>query len=153
MNETIRNTILDELTTAFPAKPIRLELEAGPYDAWSSYDDRDAFEHGIAGKTWRELSDDFIKAHPDALIFLPSEWFAMLLPAYLWFVVLDDVYNEVPFAVANMLTRTDDSVFDKNISSLTRAQLDVIAKVVEASLHREPMEDVMQAAHESYWRH
>lgn len=152
MNQTTRDAILDELKQVFPASPIELDIEAGRYDAWSSYEAREAFERGVAGKTWRELTDDFLKSHADALIFLPADLFAALLPAYLRFIAQDDVFNGVPFAVATLLTRTDDSLFDRNLASLSRAQVGVVARLVQASLDRAPMEEVMQTAYDSYWR-
>lgn len=152
MNKQAREEILKRLDEAFPALPISMDFDVHPLDGWTTYEDRDAFARNVAHKTWSELPDDLVKAHPDVLFHLPGATFRAVLPAYLRFIASDDVYNEVPFSVANMLTRTDDGIFEQRVSPLAPAQLRIVARIVELSLTREPMEDVMQQAYDSYWR-
>lgn len=145
------------LIESFPARSIeRTDLEA-PSERWGNYDEAEAWRADVLGKSWPELTAAVLERHHGALRYAGNATFALLLPAYLLYLVEHRAFNEVPFTVAGELKRYGDRVnlriFDDRVAQLTADQRSVIRDVVSSLTSREPMEAVMTAAFESYWKH
>ena len=156
LSATVKSELRAALLEVFPPEPIAAEVLANPGEGWQAHESSQAFEAGVVGQAWDGLSAEFLAAHPDALIFLGDAAFIAVVPAYLLYLVENEAYNEVPFAVGVVLTRKPDplqqATFDSRISRLTDRQRGVVKRIIQALIPCAPMEDVMAEAFGSYWR-
>ncbi len=143
------------IAEAFPLQIISQEIFENTKVSWEEYDCVQVFESAVLGKSWDMLDSAFIEAHASAIIYLEQQAFVSIFPAYLSYLVRNEVYSEVPFMVASKLTRTHDELerrmFKRMVNTLSHAQKRVIKQAL-VFLSKNEIEEVMQLALANYWK-
>lgn len=110
------------------AFPIRLIDPSHAFEAWGrTYLDVDRFMAGVSGRTWHDLSPEFLEWMHDAIVFLGPDAFADCIPAFVGAVLVhDDKLSALPRFVISALAPTSFHFADR-IAPLTDVQRRAIA--------------------------
>ncbi len=121
------------LLDAFPPRSLERALLGDSTGFWNTYIYAESFESGCPGKSWDQLTPEFVEFHHGALRWMNERVFAALVPAYLASLLRGDTQNELPDSVLRQLTRREEweDEFDRRAAQLTEAQRAVIARVLE----------------------
>jgi hypothetical protein len=154
-------TLLEQLRTAFPAKPIQ---SAGAFHDWgATYPDGEQYAKQIEGKSWLEVDRAYLLTRSDALGFLGTRHLIAVLPVYLRSLVEEGVWSHAADSLVLLLTKpsADQKTgitlprFEMLVDALTPAQRTAIAEVLRAFAatdeHGSPGKRA-QVALERYWK-
>ncbi len=138
------------IVSAFPAVIIERATIDEPTALWSGYDDADdlaAFE----GKTWRDLPAELLVRHSTLPVYAGDGLFRRTLPAYLQYLLREQTrFNDLPFQLANQLTRKEDPEshpkFDRRTAGFTSEQRAAVRDAIAFLSTRRPMEEAMSRA-------
>lgn len=130
--------ILEQLHTAFPARPIHAQ---GAFrDLGAPNLDAQSYMKQIEGRTWEELDRPYLLRCHDALSVLGVPHIAAVLPVYLRSLMEDGAGSPAVYALLHLLTKRgakqkpgiSRTRFGALVGELTPAQCAVIAVVLRA---------------------
>jgi hypothetical protein len=130
--------ILDQLRTAFPAKPI--QSEEAFRDRGATYADAQPYMKHLEGKTWEELDRAYLVMRHDALSFLGPRYIAAVLPVYLRSLVEEGAGSPAVYTLLHLLTKRGPQKKQGNsrtrfaalVGALTPEQCAAIAVILRA---------------------
>jgi hypothetical protein len=141
-------TLEQALVTAFPAAVIDRPMIDEPTALWLGYPKYPQLAE-LEGKTWLDITDDWLWRNPMLLGFVGDSLWRAVLPAYLRYLLREhDEWNSLPAHVAGWLTRKGDLVsrFDRRIALLSTAERAAIHAVIARLSTRLRMAEVMSRA-------
>jgi len=125
-----------------------------PSNGWMNYEDAPEMRRRIVGRTWHDLDAKFVDEFHEALIFAGPKTFALMLPAYLDFLLKLNGFSHALYVVAGQLTRQHDpvnrSIFDARIAAFTDEQRNLLRDIVSHLATRPAMERAMTSAQTTF---
>lgn len=141
-------TLERQLVAAFPAAVIDREMIDEPTARWLGYAKYPQLAE-LEGKTWLDVTEDWLWRNPMLLGFVGDGLWRAVLPAYLRYLLHEhDEWNSLPTHVAGWLTRKGDLIsrFDRRLALLSAAERAAIHDVVSRLSTRLRMQEAMSRA-------
>jgi hypothetical protein len=154
-------TLLEQLRTAFPAKPIQSK---GAFHDWgATYLDAEHYAKQLEGKTWQEVDRAYLITRSDALGFLGTRHLVAVLPVYLRSLIEDGVWSHAADPLLLLLTKPGPDKktglklprFEALVDALNPMQCAAIAVVLRAFAATDETGSLgkrAQAALERHWK-
>jgi len=133
--QTKQAEVLEKLRAAFPSTKLRSD---GAFTSWGmTYPDAEAYGHHLDGKTWEQLDRDYLTRRSDALGFLGTQHLISVLPTYLWTLIENRSWTDLPDLLLTILAKPDETNdglghqrFGELIDGLSDAQRVAVAAVL-----------------------